>query len=212
MMVIETTGKAEAPQDILHPGSRALFRYWETIRGERAAPGREEIDLKAIRDYVPWLMILERNPVRQNYKWRLAGTKVCQLWRTELTGLDALLGWNRFEKETVLRLFDGVTGLLQPCAVRLRLLTALNQTIGAEIIALPVMSRKSAAIQVFGAVMPFRNVETLGYDRISGIELSSARMIWTEPLPGDALAAGASTRPLGRQFAPFELIAGGRRA
>ena len=51
--------------DLLHPGSRALLRHWELIRGERSVPTRGDLDLRKITEIVPWLCILERNPVRQ---------------------------------------------------------------------------------------------------------------------------------------------------
>ena len=38
----------DAPEEILHPGSRALFRYWETIRMEDSAPNRRRLDLNRL--------------------------------------------------------------------------------------------------------------------------------------------------------------------
>jgi hypothetical protein len=202
-MIADHTTTKEPPGDILHPGSRALFRYWESIRGERAAPSRADIDLKKIREYVPWLYIAEAHGPTHSYRWRLAGGRVCELWRKELTGTPMFAGWERFERETAKRLFDGVTQAMQPCAIRLRLITSVGQPIGTELLGLPVVGR-DGTVHVFGAVMPFRESASLGYDRVSGVEIATARAIWTEPLPGDA------TLPPRKSAPSFQVIPGGR--
>lgn len=202
-----TLEASDAHQDILHPGSRALFRYWEAIRGERTAPVRGDIDLKSIKEYVPWLFILDRHAVRQSYSWRLAGTRLCQLWRRNLTGKDFFADWSRFERESALRLLDSVTGAHQPIVMRFRLQTSLGHSIGAELVGLPAIARDGRTTQIFGSIMPFRDIDNLGYDRLTGLELSGARVIWTEPIPATpAPFTGAHARP----FATFQVIDGGR--
>src|SRR4051812_19077701 len=88
----DAVSMVDAPEEVLHPGTRTLFRYWESIRGEDSAPRRRQLDLDRIRALVPSLFIFERSPVK-GYLWRLAGTKLCQLWRRELTGMPVLSGW-----------------------------------------------------------------------------------------------------------------------
>jgi hypothetical protein len=202
MIADQTNTHKEPPAEILHPGSRALFRYWESIRGERAAPVRGDLDLKKIREYVPWLYIAEAHGA--GYRWRLTGGKVCEMWRRELTGTAMFAGWERFERDTAKRLFDGVTQALQPCAIRFRLMTSLGQPIGTEIIGLPLLAR-DGTVHVFGAVMPFRDPTGFGYDRIATVEIASARTIWTEPIPGDTIAS-----PRGKAAPQLQVIAGGR--
>ena len=48
MNPIESDKVAMAPllPDLLHPGSRAVLRYWELIRGERSDPTRSDLDLR----------------------------------------------------------------------------------------------------------------------------------------------------------------------
>lgn len=198
----------DAPEEILHPGSRALFRYWEAIRGEDSAPNRRRLDLNKIRPLVPCLFILERQPLR-GYVWRLAGTKLCQLWRRELTGSLVLSGWAPFEKHTTERLLDGVVQSHQPFVLKFRLFTSLGHDIGAEMIGLPLRSISGETTHVFGAIMPFRDIDSLGYDRISAIELSTARVIWTEPVPGHHQSV-PPPRDLVTAGQPLRIIPGGR--
>jgi hypothetical protein len=206
MLVNDKNETNQAETHILHPGSRSLFRFWETIRAERAAPNRDDLDLQQIRGLVPNLFMLEQDHIRQTYKWRLAGTKTCELFRRELTGSDALAGWDKFESSTIKRLLDGVVTNLQPCLVRFRLNTTLGQMIGAEMIGLPLQARNDVRIHVFGGLFTFRDIENLGYDGIAYLELSGARAIWTEHLPGDRLVQGLR----GASAGPFRIIQGGR--
>jgi hypothetical protein len=210
MLVNDIPQSEDAQAHILHPGSRALFRYWEKIRAERAAPNRDDLDLTQIRYLVPNLVMLERDNIRLSYKWRLAGTRTCELYRRELTGTDALMGWDKFESQAIKRLFDGVVTSLQPCLIRFRLNTTLNQTIGAELIGLPLQARKDVRIHILGGIFPFREIDNLGYDGIASLELSGARTIWTEHLPGDRLVAGLRDPQDPAEFAPFQIIQGGR--
>jgi hypothetical protein len=204
----DTLVMIDAPEEILHPGSRSLFRYWEAIRGEASAASRRRLDLNKLRACVPCLYIIERHP-QKGYIWRLAGTRLCQLWRRELTGSPALAGWDAFERHTTERLFEGVVQSHQPFVMRFRLFTSLGHDIGAELIGLPLRSLDGRDTHVFGGIMPFRDIDSLGYDRISAIEMSAARVIWTEPLPGDAFPPRAR---LGATLPghPLRLISGGR--
>jgi hypothetical protein len=170
---------ADAPEEILHPGTRALFRYWESLRGEGSAPDRSQLDLRPIRAYLSCLYIIEEQPPR-GHRWRLAGTGICQIWKRELTGTPAIAGLDRLEMDTVARLLNGVIRAHQPFVLRLRLITSLSQELGAEMIALPVHDARLSRTVVFGAVMPFRDINLMGYESISETSITTSRVIWTE--------------------------------
>ena len=208
MLVNEESETSQAPSQILHPGSRALFSFWETMRAAESAPGRSALNLRHIPDLVPNLMIMEPDGTTGGFRWRLAGTAVCGLYRRELTGTDALLGWDNFEADVVKRFLGGVVHSLQPCLLRFRLFTDLQQLIGAELIGLPIQA-SGGGIHVFGGVFPFREIYSLPHQAITAIELSGARSIWTEYLPGDRLA-GELSRSGNRPLRPFQVITGGR--
>ena len=199
MVVSGDMESSQAVSPILHPHSRSLFRLWEAMRGEASAPRKDELDLKQIGALVPDLFILER--AQEFYRWRLAGTRVCELFRRDPVGEQIFGSWVGFERETVCRLLDGVTEALQPAIMRIRLHTSQGQAIGAEIIALPLLPA-TGCIQVLGGLFPFCDVHSCRYDAITGEELASARVIWTQPIPGDNLAPNFGYRP-------FQLIAGG---
>ena len=208
MLVNDNKELSQAYSQTLHAGTRTLFRFWERIRAENAAPNRDDLDLKQIDAIVPNLMVLERDHLHQTYKWRLAGSQTCLLYRSQLTGTDALVGWNSFERDTLKQMFDTVLTSLQPCLIRFRLTTDRDHVLGAELLGLPIHARNGSRFHIFGGVFPFRDISDLGYDSIKHRELSGARSIWTEPLPGDKQIAGlrSSDTPPGG----LRLIKGGR--
>jgi hypothetical protein len=209
MLVNEQRDTSQAESEILHPGSRALFRFWETMRGESSAPSRDKLELTQIRDLVPNLLIIGRNPVGQSFRWRLAGTDICSLYRRELTGTEVLTGWDRFETEVVGRFLAGVDQCLQPCLLRFRMRTDLGQLIGVEMIGMPLQASNGQTIHIFGGMFAFRETATLTYRAITAMELSGARSIWTEHLPGDQLVRQLEKSGPG-PFMPFQVIKGGR--
>ncbi|WP_256378620.1 PAS domain-containing protein [Nordella sp. HKS 07] len=208
MQSTDTIKAPATPEEILHPGSRALFRYWEAVRGEMSAPPRDWLDLQKIRSLVPFLFMIERTPSR-GYAWRLAGTKVCELWGMELTGMPALAQGDRFERETVARLLDSVVDEHQPFVLRFRLNSAKGMTVAAELVGTPLRARNNGATYVFGVVMPFREANWPRHDQVTTFELSAARSIWTEPVPGARdITPGPSIRANLPQA--FQIINGGR--
>jgi hypothetical protein len=210
MLVNEQLEASQADSQILHPGSRALFRFWEAARAERSAPRRDEIDLTRLRPVIANLAIIERAPGRLAYRWRLAGTGICEIYRQEITGRSVLEGWNDFERDVISRFLEGVTTRLQPCVMRFRLHTDRGQLVGTEFIGLPILAH-SGAVHVFGGLFAFRDPTAMDYTAVAAMELSGARSIWTEYLPGDQLVRQLATAQPGRPFQPFQVIAGGRK-
>jgi hypothetical protein len=197
--------RTRTPEEILHAGSRALFRHWEAIRGEMSAPPRDWLDLRKIAALMPFVFIIEQDQ-RKGFVWRLAGTRLVQLWRRNLTGARVVELGEEADRKAFTRLLEGVVRTHQPFVMRFRLIFALNHIVAAEMLGLPLRARDGSGIHVLGSVIPFRDTEFLGYDRVTGFEISSARIIWTEPVPASPPLA-ASEHPL---RASLRLINGGR--
>lgn len=207
MFVSDFNQLSQADCQILHPGTRLLFRHWETVRAERAAPKRDELDLRRISNLLPNIVMIEATR-GDNYRWRLAGTDVCHLMRRELTGQDALALGDQFEKSTVKKLYNSVIGSLQPFLIRYRLTTDTGAVIGVEQLGLPLLNNEQTRVFILGGIFAFSDTSNLNYSSISGFELASARTIWTEHLPGDTLVERLAHAP--KQGRHLRVIEGGR--
>jgi len=204
--------KTRIPDDIMHPSSRVLFRFWESARGEMAAARKQDLDLKKVAKILPNLCILERDKHTPAYKWRLAGTGVCKIWGKELTGCDVLEGWPDFERQTMLSGFDMVVATLQPCVARFKAVNDLGAEIGIEFIGFPIQDTTTGAIQILAAVVPFRSPDWLGTQNLVAFEISSMRKIWTDSLPGDCLGNSRNIETGNKTMSPpfLKIIQGGR--
>ena len=80
--------------------------------------------------------------------------------------------------------------------------------VGAELLGLPLLARNGMRFHIFGGIFPLFDISQLGYGTITYMELSAARSIWTEPLPGDKLVASLNNPTLAP--AGLRLIKGGR--
>ena len=80
----------------------------------------------------------------------------------------------------------------------------MGMSVAAEFVGLPLRARNGEGTYVFGVIMPFREVSRPRRDEVTGFELSAARTIWTEPVPGAGLS------PMKNVSQGFQIINGGR--
>lgn len=187
MSMFTNSEVSQTGMQMLHPGSRKLFRYWEGLRAERPCPERSDIDLRQIVEIMPNLVILEMNHNIKEWSYRLAGTEVCALMDGSQTGKNALAGWDSFEKNVVAKSFAIAQERKQPCLVRMRFVFEGAPILPAEMVVLPVFDAKTQQVQLIGGVFPLLNGKTFIAAPFKRRELVSARMIWTEHEIGDVM-------------------------
>ena len=196
---------AHAGAQLLHPGSRILFRHWETVRAERPCPYRTDIELRAISKLMPWLAIIELGQNVNAPVFKLAGTSVCDLFQTQLTGTQVGADMDRFERRVVDETLLLSLQKLQPSVIRLRFVTVAGTVTTAELLALPVFNTALGINQLFSGVFSFGPSTEAYKDTLSRIELIATRMIWTEhQVSATSLDEMARSAPQ-----PFRVIQGG---
>src|SRR5687768_11467454 len=193
--------------EIGHSSSRSLFRYWESIRGERSAPLRSDIQLQQIYPLLPWIFISEPVPGGSGHRLRLAGTGLCELWGENMTGKDLFAAWNNFEQSTMNKLLGSATTEHHPFIMRCRVRNESGMSATVEIMGLPVKADDTGGTQVLGLIVPFQDSELLRQHRLVSFDLVSVRIIWIEPLPQPQSSPQASPITLQPHL---QLISGGR--
>jgi hypothetical protein len=221
MNTISQNEDFESDGPLIHPMSRAFFRHWEASRGARACPTRDSFSLAPIQHVMPNMFVLDRDQLAGTFRYRLAGTRITEIFRTSLTGRDLLEGWDAHERAIIMRSLVTTANALQPSALRMRLSTNTRQAVGVEIVAVPVESRDSSHVQLMGGLFAFCDVNAITYDHIVARELVSNRLIWTEhgnpsiaasvaseqlEVPSNGYFAGQST---GQARRSFRVIRGG---
>jgi hypothetical protein len=65
---------------------RELFDYWRECAQSRPIPSRFDIDPVAIPHLLPGLSLIDLRPDLDSLKYRLAGTRVAEIYGAEITG------------------------------------------------------------------------------------------------------------------------------
>ena len=195
-----------------------LFTYWNELRNGRKAPNRFEIEPKRIGPLLPETFILETDESR-TFRFRLAGTRICETYGFELKGMDFVSFWkDRDEREAVESLLhtikeDGSAGILE--------FTATNEDgedCRFEILLLPLIHAGEQVNRIMGSMSAIDDPYWLGSKRLSDQKLDDLDLIWPDINPdflrsdGDNLAITPSTtdRIVSANGRLFRVIDGGK--
>lgn len=166
--------------------SQTLYAYWNDVRKGRLAPRRFEIEPSRITSVLSETFILERAE-RTRYRFRLAGTKVCELAGAELRGADFLDGWSADDQATLARqlVAAGDNGgiLVVTYAAERDGNVALY-----EALLMPLLHTHDIADRFLGSLARLGNSSAaIGED--GSPRLVSAEIVWPDGKPHAALAS-----------------------
>ena len=174
--------------------SRTLYAYWNEIRAGRTAPRRLEVEPSRISSVLPETFMLERiDP--SSYRYRLAGTRLCEIFGVELRDTDMLDGWCASDRAVLVR------SLASTCAqgaVTLIVVEAKSETarhIQLEAILLP-LTHGEEITRVIGAMAPMVSPHWLGHERLIHKQLVRHETIWPEGRPHALVERAGGQAPL----------------
>jgi hypothetical protein len=201
--------------------NQALYAYWNELRAGRIAPSRLEIEPSRIGSILSETFMLERAEPA-GYGYRLAGTRLCEIFGTELRNTDFLSGWNASDRAAI------AADLASTCkqgAVTLLTFEASGADTGRrvqlEVIMLPLMHANNTIERVIGAMSPLMSAHWLGYERLTGKHLIEHDLVWPDGRPHTVFER-TGREPLFRPAPPamrvvrsdrrlFRVLEGGRR-
>lgn len=197
-----------------HDVTRALFTYWNALRGERSAPERGAIDPTAIRAELPFAFILEIDEA-DSFPIRLAGTRVSALFGRDLqgaayAGLFAGPGGERDLRGAALPRL--VCDDMTPVVAGLEAVTRAGRTLALELLLLPLRHGGRTHARVLGCLTPEAAPVWYGLDPVVGLALRSVRFAHppAETAPREIVAAGPPERPSAERRRHLFVYEGGR--
>ncbi len=101
----ERSEATRVPIGIMQRSLQTLFNYWNQVRAGRIAPHRLEIEPSRIAGILAETFMLERVEAG-TYQFRLAGTRLCELFGSELRGKNFLEGWSEQDRLVLERDLD----------------------------------------------------------------------------------------------------------
>lgn len=162
--------------------SQLLFTYWNEVRGDRVAPRRFEIEPSRIAPVLPETFILEREQ-RSDYRFRLAGTRVCEQFGREFRGSNLLEMFAESDRETITRLLETVCHEGAVGVLGFRGTDAGNRSVDFEMVLLGLVHTGEAISRVLGAITALQPPGWLGSTPITVLSVTTTSMIWPDGRP-----------------------------
>jgi len=135
-----------------HSTSQTLFAYWDEVRAGRSAPRRFDIEPSRISQILAETLILERLDF-ETYRFRLAGTRICDQFGMELRGEELFTFWHedgdRIELE---RLLSAICRRCQVGLVVFEGWSKEDRRAEFEMLLLPLIHARGAIDRCLGAI------------------------------------------------------------
>lgn len=147
------------------------------MRGERIAPQRFEIDPSRISAILPYTFILERVDA-ETFRYRLAGTRMCDMFGTELRNTNFLDGWAAMDRLPLLRQFHVLTGQGAAIVLYVNLATCHGESVECEIMMLPLLHTRGTIDRILGSCTPLTIPSWLGEQPIESKYLLANELVW----------------------------------
>jgi hypothetical protein len=192
-----------------HPANRELFKYWNEQRGERLAPDRAEIEPSPIRTVLGDIFLLDFS-VDETAPFRLAGTRLCALFRRELRGENFFRLWLPSSQTAIRDLIVGMIEEKVGCVAGVAAAASddILAPVQLEMLLLPLAFHSRGRARAIGAMAPLASPYWLGAKTISPLTLGTVRHL-------DAGASEAAPRlkaAAGRIKSHLTVYDGGRAA
>jgi hypothetical protein len=196
--------------------TQLIYGYWNELRRGRLAPTRLEIEPSRIGGILAETFMLEKTATSA-FCYRLAGTRLCEIFGSELRGTNLLDGWAASDRALI---NSHLAATCEQGAVTLLTLEASTGTkhVQLEAILLPLIQPEGVIGRLLGAMSLLSSPNWLGHEKLFDKRLISAETVWPEGRP-HALRERARNLPLAdtaartaaMKWRNFRVLEGGRK-
>jgi hypothetical protein len=174
---------------------QTLFGYWNEVRAGRLAPQRLEIEPSRIASILSETLMLERIDAA-TYQYRLAGTRLCEMFGSELRGKNLLDGWSEEDRRVLVRTLAAVCEQGAVAVLGFEGASEGRHRLEIEAILLPLLHAGQKITRIIGAMSATSAPHWLESEPLRTRRLLRHELIWPDGRPH------AVAERLGRQ-APF---------
>jgi hypothetical protein len=189
------------------PTTRQLYAYWDSIRNGRVAPRRFEIEPSMITALLPETFIIEGTS-GLGYRFRLAGTRICEQFGRELRGADFLGLWDDQDREAVASLLRSVFTDAAVGQGHFRAFSASNRQANFEFLLLPLIHAGDNVNRSLGAITAVEPPFWLGAEPLIRQEIGDLDLHRPDGVPA-FLAQSSELVNVGSRR--FRVLEGGRK-
>jgi len=182
--------------------TKALFDYWNALRGSRSAPDRRDIDPTRIRAALANTFILELND-GNDFDFRLAGSHLCSAYARELKGRSFSRLWHERDKDAIDTLMRAVTEDHAVALVTFQGTTAVQTRLTIETILLPLRHNGTTQSRLLGAMTAIDEPYWFGVQPVVEQRITGLRLIWPDDVSVDEMARDVATAVPSGEYAAF---------
>jgi len=176
--------------------SRQLYAYWDRVRNGRIAPRRFEIEPAKIAPLLPETFIAECTGLR-SYRFRLAGTKICEQFGRELRGTDLMSLWGPKDRDAFASLLRTVFSDAAVGQVLFHAYTEAHRQAKFELVLMPLIHTSETINRVLGAVTAIEPPFWLGTAPLLRHEILEVHLHWPDGSPAFTVPAPPTQPPAG---------------
>ena len=165
-----------------------LFAYWDSLRGQRIAPDRTEIEPRAIAPILGDTFVLETD-LTGSIRYRLAGSRVCTAFGHEMKGQSFMAAFSEDDRSALLGALTDAHSACTGLRVTLTGTTAEGRTATFDAVILPLAHRGRIGQRMIGALVGRQDHFWTGRDAVTGLSIIDIRLAWPNRL---ATAVGES--------------------
>lgn len=162
-----------------HALTRELYDYWNGRRGEQAMPERSDIDPAAIRRILAESFVLAVEPGQQP-RFRVAGTKVCELFGRELRGEDFVGLWGQEATPQIRDFVSLVAGEAIGILAGVTMEAGDGLACPLGLLILPLSHQGKGGQRMLGSLMPLERPFWLGTRPAQYLDLGAVQFVGSD--------------------------------
>jgi hypothetical protein len=171
-----------------------LYGYWNELRAGRIAPRRLEVEPSRIASILSETFMLERVNA-SDYQYRLAGTRLCELFGTELRSANFLAGWEDADQAVLAHQLALICEQGAVVALELETTGVARHAVEFEAILLPLLHTGDNINRIIGAMCLTSPAPIFGGERAWRRKLRKYEVIWPDSRPRALLERCGVTPP-----------------
>jgi len=196
-----------------------LYGYWNEVRAGRLAPLRLEIEPSRIAGILSETFMLERLDAA-THRYRLAGTRLCELFGSELRGANFLDGWSEPDRAALEHDLATVCEQGGVCVLTIEAAADTRHRIEIEAVLLPLLHSGKTVERIIGAMSAASHPHWLSHEPLTSRRLLRHEIVWPDGRPHSLLdrsgklapfmPAPVEARPATPVQRQFRVLEGGR--
>lgn len=201
----------EVADRMRHKPLQTLYSYWNELRAGRLAPRRLEIEPSRIAPILANTFMLERaGPAA--YQFRLAGTRLCEVFGFELRGSGFLAGWSGPDRAVLERELAAVCERGAILTLGMEAGADTRHRLELEVILLPLTHAGTTITRIIGAMGTAANPHWLATQRLTERRLLRHELTWPDGRPHSVVERSGHKVPFARALGDIRIVRRERRA